>query len=129
MRLLVFKIGLDDVEEAVRRTLVQYFLFHDVKDGLEGPKAIMVAEGHMKGIWVFLVVNVQLWYVGLAQISICIRHHHVSDGEITLTFNLVFLVNISDYLMTILTLPVARNSQNFLILCQLCLRLWPRFLL
>ena len=68
----------------------------------------MVAEGDMERIRVwFTVVDVQLWDVGAAQISICICHHHISDGKITLTFNLIFLVNFSNYLMTILALPVA----------------------
>ena len=68
----------------------------------------MVAEGDMERIRVwFIVVDVQLWDVGAAQISICICHHHVSDCKITLTFDLIFLVNFSNYLMTILALPVA----------------------
>ena len=68
----------------------------------------MVAEGHMEGIRVwFIVVDVQLWNVGPAQISICIRHHHVSDGEITLIFDFILLVNFGNHSMTILALTIA----------------------
>ena len=129
---LVLKKGLNDVNETVWRTLVQYFLFHNVKDGLEGLKAIMMAEGHMKRIRVcFIVDDVQLWNVGPAQISICIRHHHVSDGEVTLAFYLIFLVNFGNCSMTILAFPIAwyslyllRFSSNLFLR-----RLWPWFLL
>ena len=68
----------------------------------------MVTEWDMERIRVwFTVVDVQLWDVGPAQISICICHHHISDCKITLTFDLIFLVNFSNYLMTILALPIA----------------------
>ena len=103
---LVLEIGLNDADKAVRRTLVQYFFFHNVKDGLEGFKAIVVAEGHMKRIRV-IVVDKHLRNVGPAQISICISHHHVSDCKITLAFDLIFLVNFGDYPLTIFAFPIA----------------------